>query len=89
MFDDPDLERKIALIERMNDPATSAEQALALANELLDLEDPAYVQELAREHIAAAAALLKVIAENADDPVFRQQAAETLKILYDFRRDHG
>lgn len=88
MFD-PDLERKKALIERINDPATSAEQALALANELLDLEDPALVQELARKHITEAAAVLKEIAENADDPVFRQQAAETLKTLYDFRRDHG
>ncbi|GHS82658.1 hypothetical protein PAGU2196_34920 [Pseudomonas sp. PAGU 2196] len=88
MFD-PDLERKKALIERMNDPATSAEEALELANELLDLEDPALVQELARQHIAAAAAVLKEIAENADDPVFRQQAAETLKTLHDFRRDHG
>ncbi|MNC19063.1 hypothetical protein D3C75_669880 [compost metagenome] len=85
---DPDAERKQALLDIINDPATDEQTKLDCRKEMLDLEDPELVAELAQRYAEEALELMKEEARTAKDSDVRRKAREVVEHYEQARQAH-
>lgn len=85
---DPDAERKQALLDIINDPATDEQTKLDCCNEILELEDPERVAELTQRYANEALERTKEQVRTAIDPEVRRKAREAVEHFEQARQAH-